>query len=170
MRPQPTILVIPLNVSDTMLPRMLCLYNESHKEGIQTTTITKITTTTNYRQIICLARVFETAAGQSPSVSRPAAAPMLWLTSRAGREQEVKVFRRKNWIHNLKQITDSILRKPCLCWKAKECCQERWGRSCKVILNSLWFGVSIKSKKRSKKVLFATKPLQSQGVEVLERQ
>ena len=151
MRPQPTILVIPLNVSDTMLPRMLCLYNESHKEGIQTTTITTITTvttTTNYRQIICLARVFETAAGQSPSVSRPAAAPMLWLTSRAGKEQEVKVFRRKNWIHNLKQITDSILRKPCLCWKAKECCQERWGRSCKVILNSLWFGVSIKSKKR----------------------
>ena len=92
MRPQPTILVIPLNVSDTMLPRMLCLYNESHKEGIQTTTITTITTTTNYRQIICLARVFETAAGQSPSVSRPAAAPMLWLTSRAGREQEVNIF------------------------------------------------------------------------------
>ena len=89
MRPQPTILVIPLNVSDTMLPRMLCLYNESHKEGIQTTTITTIT---NYRQIICLARVFETAAGQSPSVSRPAAAPMLWLTSRAGREKEVNIF------------------------------------------------------------------------------
>ena len=168
MRPQPTILVIPLNVSDTMLPRMLCLYNESHKEGIQTTTITTITTvttTTNYRQIICLARVFETAAGQSPSVSRPAAAPMLWLTSRAGKEQEVKVFsqRRKNWIHNLKQITDSILRKLCLCWKAKECCQERWGRSCKVILNSLWFGVSIKSKKRSKKYFLPRSLFKARG-------
>ena len=31
MRPQPTIRVIPLKVSDTMLPKMLCLSKKSHK-------------------------------------------------------------------------------------------------------------------------------------------